>query len=69
LHGPAKVVERALRIVEDNAHALRQKLLARQLGRTVPSDHWQPAAQHEHGLSADDLRRHAAEARSRAQEK
>lgn len=63
LRGPARLVDRTLRIVEDATHGLRQRLLARQLGRTAPPEHWTPAARDDPGLAADDLRRHAAEVR------
>jgi len=63
LRGSARVVDRALRVVEDGTRALRQRLLARELGRVLPRDHWTPTARDEAGLSADDLRRHAAEVR------
>jgi hypothetical protein len=50
-------------MVGNLTRALRQKLLARRLGSTVPPEHWTPEEHDEPGLSADDLRRHAAEAR------
>lgn len=65
LAGSARAIDRALRLVEDGARSLRQKLLARRLAHTLPSDEWTPAATEEAGLSADDLRRRAAEIRSR----
>jgi hypothetical protein len=61
--GSARAVDRALRVVEDGARSLRQKLLARELGRSALPDHWVPTASAEQGLSADDLRQHAAEVR------
>lgn len=60
LRGPARVADRALRVVEDATHSFRQKLLARELGRTAPPDHWTATACDEPGISADDLRRRAA---------
>lgn len=63
LRGPARVVDRALRVVEEKTHALRQKLLARKLGRVLASEHWVPGASDDPGLSAEDLRRHASEVR------
>lgn len=63
LRGPARVVDRGLRVIEDRTRALRQRLLARQLGRTLPRDHWTPTARNEAGMTPDDLRRHAAEVR------
>jgi hypothetical protein len=55
-------------MTEDASHSLRQKLLARRLGRRSPADQWELAASHEHGLSADDLRRRASEVRRNATE-
>lgn len=66
LHGSARLVDRALRVVEESTHSLRQRLLARKLGQTVPSDHWTATASDEPGLTAEDLRRHAAELRRQA---
>lgn len=66
LQGSARLVDRTLRLVEDATHALRQRLLARQLARTSPADHWTPAAHDEEGLTADDLRRHASEVRKQS---
>ena len=63
LHGSARLLARALRGVEESTHSLRQRLLARTLGQTVPSDHWTATASDEPGLTAEDLRRHAAELR------
>ena len=63
LRGSARVVDRALRVVEEATHALRQKLLARKLSHILPPEHWTPAASDERGLSAEDLRRHANEVR------
>jgi hypothetical protein len=66
LHGSARLVDRALRAVEESTHSLRQRLLARKLGQTVPSDHWTATASDEPGLAAEDLRRQAAELRRQA---
>jgi len=63
LHGSARLVDRALRAVEESTHSLRQRLLARKLGHTLPSEHWTATASDEPGLTAEDLRRHAAEVR------
>ncbi len=65
LAGSARAIDRALRLVEDGARSLRQKLLARRLAHTLPRGEWTPTATEEAGLSADDLRRRAAEIRSR----
>ena len=66
LRGSARLLDRALRVVEESTHSLRQRLLARKLGQTAPSDHWTATASDEPGLTADDLRRHAAELRRHA---
>jgi len=63
LRGTARVVGRALRVVEEMMHALRQKLLARKLGGLLPPEHWVQVASDEPGLRAEDLRRHAIEVR------
>jgi hypothetical protein len=65
-HGSARFVDRALRTIEDATHALRQRLLARELGRTLPREHWTATATDEDGLTAEDLRRHAAASRRRS---
>lgn len=59
----ARLLDRALQVVEDMTHSLRQKLLARELSRSLPPEHWTPLASNESGLSADDLRRRASEVR------
>ena len=66
LHGSARLVDRALRAVEESTHSLRQRLLARKLGHTLPREHWTATASDEPGLSAEDLRGHAAEVRRQA---
>jgi hypothetical protein len=63
LHGSALVIDRALRTIEVATHSLRQRLLARELGRTLSPEHWKTSANDELGLAADDLRRHAEVAR------
>lgn len=63
LTGSALVIDRTLRIVENGAHALRQKLLARRLARSIPPEFLVPQASHEEGLSAEDLRENAARIR------
>jgi hypothetical protein len=60
---PARAVDGALRRVEEIVHSLRQKLLARQLAQTAPSDHWVFTASDEPGLTAEELRQHASEVR------
>ena len=67
MKGSARLVDRALRVVEDATHSLRQRLLARELGHSLPLEHWTPTATDEPGLSAGDLRRHAAEVRHNQQ--
>lgn len=68
LAGSARALDRALRIVEDGAHSLRQKLLARRLARTRSADEWTPNASDEVGLSAEELRRRSDAIRSATQE-
>jgi hypothetical protein len=63
LSDSARLIDRALRTVEESIHSLRQRLLARSLGRTLPDAHWLPTAAGEPGLTAEDLRHHAARAR------
>ena len=68
LAGTALLVDRTLRSVEEGAHRLRQKLLARRLARSLSVDEWTPTKSDEVGLSADDLRRRSDEIRAAAQE-
>jgi hypothetical protein len=63
LAGTALLIDRALRVIEDGARTLRQKLLARRLARSIPPGFLVPQASHEEGLSADDLRENAARIR------
>lgn len=68
IEGTTRHLDRVLRAVEDGIHSLRQKLLARQLADTLPTEEWTPGNADETGLSAHDLRRRAAQARSNRQE-
>lgn len=67
LAGSARAIDRALRLLENGTHALRQKLLARRLAPTLPREEWTPTKTDEPGLTADDLRQRSSKIRSNQQ--